>query len=97
MGRSPILLVCVTPALKWTHRYYPSGASLIFERYFLLMNALHVDWLSRRNNFSSSPASSVAARMVLPTFIMLVLFLTLLLIYCFCRTSCVEVCQKMRP
>ena len=38
-------LVCVTPALQWTRRYCPLGASLIFERYFSLTNALHVYWL----------------------------------------------------
>ena len=42
-GRSPILLVCVTTMLQWTHRYCPLGESLIFERYFLLKNALHVN------------------------------------------------------
>ena len=42
-GRSPILLVCVTYVLKWTHIYCPLGESLVFEMYFLLMNALHVD------------------------------------------------------
>ena len=64
-------LVCVTPALKWTRRYCPSGESLIFERYFSLMNALHVDWLSRRHSFSLILASAAAARMVSPTCIML--------------------------
>ena len=43
MGRSPILLVCVTPELQWTHRSFSSGASMIFESYFPLMNVLHVD------------------------------------------------------
>ena len=37
-GRSPIVLVSVTPELQCTHRYFPSGASMIFERYFTLMN-----------------------------------------------------------
>ena len=35
-GSSPIFLVCVTPALKWTHRYCTLGASLIFERVFVV-------------------------------------------------------------
>ena len=64
LGRSPIILVCVTDKLQWTHRYFPSGTSLIFERYFTLMNVLHVDWLSRRRQFSLIPASAVADRMV---------------------------------
>ena len=68
-----MLLVCVTPALQWTCKYFPSGASLIFERYFPLMNALLVDWLSRRHHFSSILASAAAARMVLPTLMMLAL------------------------
>ena len=38
-GRSPTLLVCVTPAFQFTRRYWPSGAYMIFERYFMLMNA----------------------------------------------------------
>ena len=50
-GRLPILFVCVTPALQWTRIYCPSGASLIFERYFSLVNALHVYWLWRRHQF----------------------------------------------
>ena len=87
-GRSPILLVCVTPELQWTRRYFPSGASLMFERYFPLINTLHVDWLSRRHQFSSITASAAAARMVSPTCIMLASpFLTLLLIDWFCRAS----------
>ena len=84
--RPPILLVCVTLALQWTRRYFPSGASLTFERYFPLINALHVDWLSRRHQFSSIPAYAAAARVVFPTCIMLASpFLTLLLIYGFFR------------
>ena len=87
-GRSPILLVCVTPALQWTRRYFPSGASLMFESYFPLINALHVDWLSRRHQFSSIPASAAAAWMVSPTCIILASpFLTMLLIDWFCRAS----------
>ena len=95
--RSPILLVCVTPELQWTHRYFPPGASLIFDRYFSLMNALHVDWLSRRHKFSSILASAGAARMVLPTCMILVSpFLTLLLISSVFWTSWVEVWNNMR-
>ena len=83
-----IFFVFVTPALQWTCIYFPSGASLIFERYFTLMNALHVNWLSRRHQFSSIPASAAAARMVSPTCIMLASpFLTLLLIGWFCHAS----------
>ena len=48
---------------------------------FPLMNALHVDWLSRRHKFSSIPASVAADRMVSPTCIILASpFLTLLFI-----------------
>ena len=66
-GRSPILLMGVTPALKWTRRYCPSVESLIFERYFPLMNVLHVDWLLIRHQFLSITASAEAARMLSPT------------------------------
>ena len=98
LGRSPILLVCVTPTLQWTLRYFPSGTSLIFERYFSLMNSLHVYWLSRRHQFSLIPASAAAASMVSPMFIMMELPLfKLLLMDSVCRTSCVEVWQNMRP
>ena len=51
LGRSPTILVCVTPALKWTHEYCTPGASIIFDTYFPLMNAFHIDWLSRRRPF----------------------------------------------
>ena len=86
--RSPILLVCVTPELQWTRRYFPSGASLIFERYFPLINAFHFDWLSRRHQFSSILASAEAARMVSPKCIMLASpFLTLLFIDSVFRAS----------
>ena len=44
----------------------------MFDRYFPLMKALHVDLLSRRHQFSSSTDSVSAARMVSPTRIMLV-------------------------
>ena len=97
-GRSPILLVCVTLAIKWTFIYCPSGASLILERYFLLINALHVDWFPRRHQFQSIPASAASARMVSPTFIMLTSpYLTLFLIGSVCWTSWVEVWQNTRP
>ena len=62
-GRSLILLVCVTPELQWTHRYFPQGAYMIFDRYFSLMNALHVDWLSRRQLFSLIMDSTALERM----------------------------------
>ena len=38
----------------------------MFERYFPLINTLHVDWLLRRHQFSSISASAAAARMVSP-------------------------------
>ena len=61
---------------------------MIFERYFPLINALHVDWFSRRHQFSSILASSAAARMVLPTCNMLAsTFLKLLLIDSVCWAS----------
>ena len=68
---SPIMLVYVTPTLQWTCRYCPSGASMMFARYFLWTKALHVDWLSRRHQFSSIPDSSASARMLSPTYIKL--------------------------
>ena len=92
------MLVCVTTALQWTRRYCPSGVNLIFERYFLLTNALHFDWLSIRHQFSSIPTSAAAARMVSPTCIILELpFFTLSLIGSVCVASCVEVWQNMSP
>ena len=98
LGRSPMLLVCVTTALQWTHRYYPSGASMIFERYFLFTNVLHVNWWSKRHQFSSITASAAVVNMVWPTWIILALpFFTMLLIVTFCGTSCVEFWQNMRP
>ena len=97
-GRSPIVLVCVTPMLQWTRIYYPSGESLIFERYFLLVNAFHVDCLSRRHQFSSIMASAAESRMVFPTCIIMEFpFLKLLLMGSVCDTSCVDFWQNMRP
>ena len=51
--RSPILLVGVTPALQSTCGYFLLVAYLIFERYFPLMNVLHVYLLSKRHQFPS--------------------------------------------
>ena len=97
-GEFTIFLLCVAPSLQWTRRYFPLGASLVFERYFPLMNALHVDWLSRRHKFSLIPFSTAAARMVSPTLIILKLpFFILLLIGSVCGTSCVDGWQKTRP
>ena len=63
-----------------------------------MMNALFVDWLSRRHTFSLIPASAAADSMVLPTCILMKLpFFILLLIGSVCRTSCVEVCNNMSP
>ena len=72
------MLVCVTPALQLKRRYCPSGKSLISERYFMLMNALHVNWLLRKHQIILIMASSAAARMVSPTCIILVLPLFIL-------------------
>ena len=96
-GRSPILLVFVTPVLQWTHGYCPLGSYLIFDRYFPLINAFHVDLLSRRHQFSSIPAFAVSSRMVFPTCVIMVLPLfILLLIGSICGISCVEVLHNMR-
>ena len=66
--------------------------------FLLLMNALHINWLSRRHQFSSIPASAAAARMVSSTCIILAPpFLILLLVDSVCRTSWVDVWQNMRP
>ena len=62
---------CVTPALQWTRRYFPLQASLIFDSYFPLMNALHVNFLSRRHQFSLIKAFTAAARTLLTTHIMM--------------------------
>ena len=69
----PILLACVTPVLQWTCIYCKLGASLIFDTYFPLMNALHVDWLLIRHQFSLISASNAEARMISPTCIMMAL------------------------
>ena len=50
-GEVANFLMCVTPVLQWTRRYFPSGSSLIFESYFTLMNALHVNLLLIRHQF----------------------------------------------
>ena len=93
-----MLLVYFTPVLQWTRRYFLLGAFLIFENYFRLMNALHVDWLSIRHQLSLILASVVASRMVSLTCIIMVLpFFILLLIGSVCRKSCVEVFQNMIP
>ena len=90
------MLVCVTPALQWARRYCPSGTSLIFERYFLLTDVLHVEWLLRRLKFLSILTSDAAARTVSPTCIMMASpFLKLLLMGSFYGTSCVKVWHKM--
>ena len=95
-GRSPIFLVCVTPELQWTRRYFPLEASLIFDRYFPLMNALNVKWFLRRPQFSLIPASYAASRMVFSTYIIMALHLLILsLIGYVCRTSWFEVWQNM--
>ena len=97
-GRSPIVLVCVTPLFQWKCRYFSSGGSMIFERYFSVINALHINWLSRRRQFSSILASAAAARMLSPECIMMALpFLALLLICSVFGISFVEVWHKMRP
>ena len=72
-GRSPILLVQVNPELQWTHRYFISGASVMFDRYFPFMKALHVYLSSRRHQFSSILDSDAAARVVSTKRIMLTL------------------------
>ena len=93
---SPILLVCVITKLQWTRRYCPLGASLIFESYFPLMNALHFNWFLRRHQFSFKPSSAAADRMLFPTCILLTspLF-NFLLIVSACSTSCVDVWKNM--
>ena len=98
MGRSPNLLVCVIPALQWTRRYCTLGSSLIFDWHFTLINALHVDSLSRRYQSSLIPASTATANMVLPTRIMLELsFFILSMIGSVYSKSCFEVCKNMSP
>ena len=72
---SPILLVHVTPSLQCTCRYFPSGASQMFDGYFPLMKALHVELFSRRHHFLSIPSSDFISSMVSPTRIMLALSL----------------------
>ena len=71
---------------------------MIFEGYLSLMNALHVNWLLRRRQFSLILDSTAAVRRVLPTCIMLALpFFILLLIVSVYWTSCVDVWQNMSP
>ena len=97
-GRSPILLVCVTTKLQWTRIYLPLGTFLIFERYFPLMNALHVYWYLRRQQISLILNYATSDRMVSPTCIMLTLpFFILLLLGTVFRTSYVKVWQSISP
>ena len=61
-----------------------------------MMNALHVDLLVRRHQFSLIPASNVASRMVSSICVILaLLFFVLFLVGSVCRTSCVEVWKNM--
>ena len=94
----------VTPVLQWTRRYCPSGAFLVFYRYFPLMKALHVDWLPRRHQFSSITYPAAASRMVSTTCITLdfcVLCenasLISSVIGSVCNNYCDEVWQHMSP
>ena len=103
-GRSPVLLVVVTPELQWTSRYFPSGESTMFDRYLPLVKALHVDWLLRRYHFLSIPASDTSSTMVSTTHIMLALHLlcnntpwALYVMGSICKTSCDVVSQNMSP
>ena len=96
-GRSPMLLVYVTPALQWKHIYCPSEVFLMFDRSFPLMKAFHVNLLPRRHQFSSIPDYFAAANMVSPTCIMLALPLLcdnasmiLSVIGSVCKTFCDE-------
>ena len=71
---------------------------MIFERYLLLLNVLHVDWLLRWHQFSSILASAAASRMVSPMCIILGLpIFKLLLVGSVFRTSCVDVWQNISP
>ena len=70
----------------------------MFYRCFPLMDVFHVDWLSRRHQFSLIMVFAAADRMVSPTCIMLPLsFFILLLIGSVCNNSCVEVFQNIIP
>ena len=76
----------------------------MFDIYVSLMKALHVDWLSRRQQFSSMTASAAAARMVSTTRILLVLRLlweknswASTVLVSIWRTSCDEVWLSMIP
>ena len=103
-GRATILFLYAIPMLQWTWRYLPSGSYLMFNRYLLLIKALHINWLSTRHPFSSILASGDADKMVSPTRIMLSLRL-------FCghyswyyytldsirKTACDEVWHNMSP
>ena len=74
-GKSPILFVDVTPALKCTCRYFLSGVSLVFGRYLPLMKAFTFNLLSRRHQLSSITDSDATSSMIYPTCIMLALIL----------------------
>ena len=103
-GRSPILLVHVTPAFKCKRRYCLPGTSLIFDRYLTLMKLLQVNWLLSRHKISSIPDYAPSSRMVSPTHIMLELRLlcenyfwdSSVLAY-ICNNVCDEVWYNMRP
>ena len=103
-GRSLILLVYVSPSFQLTCKYYPSGASLMFDRYFPLMKALRVYWFLRRHKCSSIQAYDAAASIVYTTRIMLAFLFLCENAYCasyvlpsIFNTACGEVWQNTSP
>ena len=74
----------------------------MFDRYLPSMKLLHVDWFSKRYQFSSMPDYAAAARMVSPKDIMLALIFlrentscALFVMASICKTSCDEVLKKL--
>ena len=76
----------------------------MFDRYLPLIKALHVNWLSRRHQFSPIPDSNVSARMASSTCIILKLLLLCdndywdsSVLDSIWNTACDEVWQNMIP
>ena len=76
----------------------------MFDKYFLMVKSLHVDWFLRRHQFSSITDSAASASVVSPTHIMLVLHFLhennhwdLSIMGSIFNTYCDDVWKKMSP
>ena len=81
---------------------FPLGSSLMFDRYFPLIKAFHVDWFSIRHQSLSIPAYTEADSMVSPTRVMFPLCLLCdntswisSVMGSICKTYCGEIWKNM--